>query len=139
MLAYSTIPTTKKNDGSNGTAINSTRCKVGAPGFEPGTPCSQSRCATGLRHAPSRPEDNTPTEEPQVSRQRFPTARQDDISRTATECFPTGTALEPVLIEDRENHFVTPFLNHATAVMFDPGVWISMKFTIVRRSAQTTA
>ena len=25
---------------------------VGAPGFEPGTPCSQSRCATGLRYAP---------------------------------------------------------------------------------------
>ena len=25
---------------------------IGAPGFEPGTPCSQSRCATGLRHAP---------------------------------------------------------------------------------------
>ena len=30
---------------------------VGARGFEPPTPCSQSRCATGLRHAPipSRP------------------------------------------------------------------------------------
>ena len=26
---------------------------VGARGFEPPTPCSQSRCATGLRHAPS--------------------------------------------------------------------------------------
>ncbi len=26
---------------------------VGAPGFEPGTPCSQSRCATGLRYAPN--------------------------------------------------------------------------------------
>ena len=25
---------------------------VGAPGFEPGTSCSQSRRATGLRHAP---------------------------------------------------------------------------------------
>ena len=25
---------------------------VGARGFEPPTPCSQSRCATGLRHAP---------------------------------------------------------------------------------------
>ena len=25
---------------------------VGAIGFEPTTPCSQSRCATGLRHAP---------------------------------------------------------------------------------------
>jgi len=28
--------------------------KVGAPGFEPGTPCSQSRCATGLRYAPKK-------------------------------------------------------------------------------------
>ena len=26
---------------------------VGAIGFEPTTPCSQSRCATGLRHAPT--------------------------------------------------------------------------------------
>jgi hypothetical protein len=26
---------------------------IGAPGFEPGTSCSQSRRATGLRHAPS--------------------------------------------------------------------------------------
>ena len=25
---------------------------VGAPGFEPATPCSQSRCVTKLRHAP---------------------------------------------------------------------------------------
>ena len=29
---------------------------VGATGFEPATPCSQSRCATGLRHAPPKPE-----------------------------------------------------------------------------------
>src|SRR5215211_5634643 len=29
---------------------------VGARGFEPPTPCSQSRCATRLRHAPPRPE-----------------------------------------------------------------------------------
>ena len=27
---------------------------VGARGFEPPTPCSQSRCATRLRHAPNR-------------------------------------------------------------------------------------
>ena len=26
---------------------------VGATGFEPATPCSQSRCATELRHAPN--------------------------------------------------------------------------------------
>ncbi len=29
------------------------RPMVGAAGFEPATPCSQSRCATRLRHAPS--------------------------------------------------------------------------------------
>src|ERR687885_764162 len=29
---------------------------VGARGFEPPTPCSQSRCATRLRHAPARPQ-----------------------------------------------------------------------------------
>jgi hypothetical protein len=27
---------------------------VGAGGFEPPTPCSQSKCATKLRHAPMR-------------------------------------------------------------------------------------
>jgi hypothetical protein len=26
--------------------------EIGAPGFEPGTSCSQSRRATGLRHTP---------------------------------------------------------------------------------------
>src|SRR5262245_40627674 len=29
---------------------------VGVRGFEPPTPCSQSRCATGLRHTPNPPE-----------------------------------------------------------------------------------
>ena len=34
---------------------------VGARGFEPPTPCSQSRCATGLRHAPyTRPSVSIP-------------------------------------------------------------------------------
>ena len=37
---------------------------VGAEGFEPPTPCSQSRCATRLRHAPTvggypRPDNNS--------------------------------------------------------------------------------
>ena len=32
--------------------------KVGARGFEPPTPCSQSRCATGLRHAPANKNSN---------------------------------------------------------------------------------
>ena len=31
---------------------------IGAPGFEPGTSCSQSRRATGLRHAPKSGEDS---------------------------------------------------------------------------------
>src|SRR5262245_17747415 len=31
---------------------------VGVPGFEPGTSCSQSRRATGLRHTPSLPANN---------------------------------------------------------------------------------
>ena len=29
---------------------------VGVRGFEPPTPCSQSRCATGLRHTPNSRE-----------------------------------------------------------------------------------
>ena len=32
--------------------LTSCCCLVGATGFEPATPCSQSRCATKLRHAP---------------------------------------------------------------------------------------
>ena len=32
-----------------------TQCEmVGVPGFEPGAPCSQSRCATRLRYTPTR-------------------------------------------------------------------------------------
>jgi hypothetical protein len=34
-------------------------CSIGAPGFEPGTSCSQSRRATGLRHTPCFFRDNT--------------------------------------------------------------------------------
>ena len=30
---------------------------VGATGFEPATPCSQSRCATKLRYAPTAKEE----------------------------------------------------------------------------------
>jgi hypothetical protein len=29
---------------------------VGAAGFEPTTPCTPSKCATRLRHAPTEPE-----------------------------------------------------------------------------------
>ncbi len=32
---------------------------VGVPGFEPGTPCPPGRCATGLRHTPTRPTDGS--------------------------------------------------------------------------------
>jgi hypothetical protein len=32
--------------------------QIGVPGFEPGTSCSQSRRATGLRHTPSLPANN---------------------------------------------------------------------------------
>src|SRR5438094_5581741 len=32
---------------------------VGVQGFEPWTPCSQSRCATGLRHTPKDPDYTT--------------------------------------------------------------------------------
>jgi site-specific DNA recombinase len=45
--ASTNTPTVTSNDrGSNKHQI------VGAAGFEPATPCSQSRCATRLRHAP---------------------------------------------------------------------------------------
>ena len=30
------------------------RTPIGTPGFEPGTPATQRRCATRLRHVPSR-------------------------------------------------------------------------------------
>jgi hypothetical protein len=54
--------------------------KVGAAGFEPATPCSQSRCATGLRHAPKiLPNVLTQTAE------RAPRASQPRAPRPATE------------------------------------------------------
>ena len=40
--------------GSNHNYKNYPIVMVGARGFEPPTPCSQSRCATGLRHAPKK-------------------------------------------------------------------------------------
>lgn len=45
------------HEGQNGRrALDPTpvRLLVGATGFEPATLCSQSRCATKLRHAPLR-------------------------------------------------------------------------------------
>jgi site-specific DNA recombinase len=45
-ISQRSIPTLSPHDGSN------VGLSVGAAGFEPATPCSQSRCATRLRHAP---------------------------------------------------------------------------------------
>src|SRR5690606_8930638 len=47
---------------------------VGVQGFEPWTPCSQSRCATGLRHTPKRHI----IQDPEVSCQRT-IAKQDNF------------------------------------------------------------
>ena len=47
--------------GQSGEAVG----LVGAPRFELGTPCSQSRCATRLRHAPpnaKRKDTHVPSE-----------------------------------------------------------------------------
>src|SRR5262249_46546372 len=38
--------------GGRARAAPASRGMVGVRGFEPPTPCSQSRCATGLRHTP---------------------------------------------------------------------------------------
>ena len=47
---------------------------VGAPGFEPGTSCSQSRRATRLRHAPN---PTGRTERTSVYSGRSPRVRHD--------------------------------------------------------------
>ena len=39
---------------------------VGIPGFEPGTPCSQNRCATGLRYIPKNFIYQTSPNSPEV-------------------------------------------------------------------------
>src|SRR5215212_4099807 len=41
-------------------SVSSLRRLVGAAGFEPATPSSQTRCATGLRYAPDRRVNRTP-------------------------------------------------------------------------------
>src|SRR5713226_6284888 len=43
-------------DGRASPRPSARRGMVGVRGFEPPTPCSQSRCATGLRHTPDFPE-----------------------------------------------------------------------------------
>ena len=42
----------EKNDGTLAHLLNRRRKMVGVKGFEPLTLCSQSRCATRLRHTP---------------------------------------------------------------------------------------
>ena len=49
--------------------IGRTRDMVGATGFEPATPCSQSRCATKLRYAPT-------------AKRRIENARHSKMSRS---------------------------------------------------------
>ena len=49
---------------------------VGAQGFEPWTPCSQSRCATGLRYAPN-------LFSPSILDFRFRTLNPPDLNRDA--------------------------------------------------------
>ncbi len=43
---------TQKNKGLRVKTHNPLFVLVGAKGFEPPAPCSQSRCSTGLSHAP---------------------------------------------------------------------------------------
>src|SRR3990172_2073673 len=45
---------------------------VGVAGFEPAAPCSQSRCATGLRHTPTDTHYISPAEEPACGAHRPP-------------------------------------------------------------------
>src|SRR4051812_3057933 len=57
--------------------VLSLRMLVGAAGFEPATPSSQTRCATGLRYAPNRSVNRTPARwrsMREISRSFFPIA-----------------------------------------------------------------
>ena len=46
---YETLPAQNPHNGDVAGVVS----MVGVRGFEPPTPCSQSRCATGLRHTPN--------------------------------------------------------------------------------------
>src|SRR2546428_11076269 len=64
---------------------------VGVRGFEPPTPCSQSRCATRLRHTPPDPRADAP--EPKV----YHPVRKRRAARTArprwsTRAFSSGAS-----------------------------------------------
>ena len=49
-------PNSPKRGLTKRLAFPAKRSDIGAPRFELGTPCSQSRCATRLRHAPPKRE-----------------------------------------------------------------------------------
>ena len=65
---------------------------VGAPGFEPGTSCSQSRRATGLRHAPKSRDvqHSCPKMALVATRQpdRFYPDYSSDLANPSLECRP---------------------------------------------------
>ena len=50
LTRWMVLPLGKRNVPTSGVKLKK---KVGAPGFEPGTSCSQSRRAAGLRYAPT--------------------------------------------------------------------------------------
>ena len=47
-----------KKNGFAGKTLQTRNILVGATGLEPATPCSQSRCATKLRHTPYAADKN---------------------------------------------------------------------------------
>ena len=49
---YETLPAQNPHNGDVAGVVS----MVGVRGFEPPTPCSQSRCATGLRYTPNSAE-----------------------------------------------------------------------------------
>ena len=64
---------------------------VGARGFEPPTPCSQSRCATRLRHAPYVRIHTTFL----LSLHDYHKSRKDSNNRLFPLCFQWGKDLAP--------------------------------------------
>src|SRR5215471_5512330 len=71
---------------------------VGAAGFEPATPCSQSRCATRLRHAPYR----TPRRPAFRYTLRRAAARRAEMSLSGGRAVAAGAAKKALTaVEDR--------------------------------------
>ena len=77
------------------------RFRLGATGFEPATSCSQSRRATGLRHAPRFAEDNPAVvgcKRPLSARavtKASQEARLSSAGRNQRRLFSTGTERQP--------------------------------------------